>query len=191
MSIVAPPAVTHKSSPFGSLSEQGSSVAPDFDGGGELEGVDPKELHEAYGVPETGGSEETLAIVDPYNDPNAQSDLDIYRERYKLYYKGTETACTEANGCFKKVDQEGETEKEAKERSKAFPEANETWGIEISLDIEMASAMCPECKILLVEADEDKIGYTGPAEDEAAALKATEISNSWGALRGSRRDLGR
>jgi hypothetical protein len=162
-----------------------------LEGTGEKGGLDPKDLREAYKVPETGGSSQTVAIVDAYNDPDAETDLEKYRKEYKVYFKGTETACTETNGCFKKIDVAGETEKEAKERSKAFPESNTGWSGEISLDVDMVSAACPECHILLVEANGEGITNFGPAEEEAAKWeieepatktkrKATEISNSWG-----------
>jgi len=78
-------------------------VSPALEGGGELKGLDPENLKSAYNLPATGGSGETIAIVDADNDPDAESDLQKYREKYKVYYNATEkiTACTEANGCFK------------------------------------------------------------------------------------------
>jgi hypothetical protein len=151
-----------------------------LEGSGEYGGLAPADLRSAYRLPATGGSGQTVAIVDAFNDPTAQADLQKYREKYKLVYKGTETACTEANGCFKKVDQTGETEAEAKEHSKAFPANEPGWSEEISLDLDMVSAVCPECHILLVEATNSESGNMYLAEDEAATLKATEISNSWG-----------
>ncbi len=121
------------------------ATGPELEGSGELGGFDPKDLHEAYKLPATGGSSTTIAIVDAFNDPDAESDLQKYREKYKVYFKGTESACTEANGCFKKVNQKGET--------KNYPENESVWAGEISLDLDMISAACAECKILLVEAN--------------------------------------
>ncbi len=165
---------------------------PPLEGEGQKDGFDPKNLREAYNLnnlPEGSGSGQTVAIVDAYNDPKAESDLQEYRKEYKVYFKGTETECTEKNGCFKKVNQEGKTEAEAK----TFPKTNHTWAKEISLDLDMVSAACPECHILLVEStgnpgetekeaieDAKKARENmGLAEDEAVALGATEISNSW------------
>jgi hypothetical protein len=142
-------------------------------GSGEKGGLDPADLQSAYKLPTTGGSGETVALVDAYGDSTAESDLNKYREKYKVYYKGTETACTKANGCFKKVNVKGE---EAN-----YPEAGpEIWGAETALDIEMVSAACPECHILLVEANGEYPAETAAAVEEAAKLKATEISNSYG-----------
>ena len=158
------------------------AVGPDLEGGGELGGYDSKELREAYKTPETGGSTQTVAVVDAYNDPYAESDLQEYRKKYGDYFKGTETACTEANGCFKKIDQAGETAKEAEEHGKTFPETSSGWSGEISLDIDMVSAACPECHILLVEASNEELASLSAANEEAVTKKATETSNSWGVL---------
>jgi len=146
-------------------------VSPALEGGGELKGLDPENLKSAYKLPATGGSGETIAIVDAYNDPNAESDLQKYREKYKVDYKGTETACTEANGCFKKLNQKGE--------NKNYPSNEYGWSLEISLDLDMASAVCPECHIDLVEANKEG-NELDVAEEEAASLKPAVISNSWG-----------
>ena len=146
-------------------------------GSGEKGGLDPADMQSAYKLPTTGGSGETVALVDAYGDSTAESDLNEYREKYKVYYKGTETACTKANkggnGCFKKVNVKGE---EAN-----YPAAGPAiWGAETALDIEMVSAACPECHILLVEASGEYPAETAAAVEEAAKLKATEISNSYG-----------
>jgi len=135
-------------------------------GSGELGGFDPSDLRSAYKLPSTGGSGQTVAIVDAYNDPNAESDLKEYRAHYEL------PACTKASGCFKKVNQGGKEE--------AYPESEPGWSEEISLDLDMVSAACPECHILLVEANNEKISELGAAANEAAKLGATEISNSTG-----------
>jgi streptogramin lyase len=177
----------------------GEALGSEFQGAGEKGGFDLKDLRAAYKLPETGGSEETVAIVDSHNDPYAESDLQKYREKYKVYYKGTETACTEANGCFKKIDTNGETEKEAKEHSKSFPTESSN-SLEISLDIDMVAAACAECHILLVESlgealtEAEVVGNNLPALEEAYKFtykssgkeyKTTEISNSWDVWEGA------
>lgn len=141
---------------------------PSYEGSGERGGFAPKDLRSAYKLPATGGSDQTIAIVDAFDDPNAESDLKAFRSHYGL------SECTTANGCFKKVNQKGET--------KNYPGANVGWAVEISLDLDMASAICPECHILLVEANNNFFENLAIAEDEAATLKASEISNSWGGL---------
>jgi len=64
----------------------------------------------------------------------------------------------------------GETEKEAEEHKKAFPKENAEWAGEISLDVDMVSAACPECHILLVEANNEPEEFSSliTANEEAA-----------------------
>jgi hypothetical protein len=143
-----------------------TTTGPSFSGSGVGGGYDPADLRSAYDLPsEFAGSGQTVAIVDAYDDPDAESDLAVYRSRYGL------PACTTANGCFKKVNQTGGTK---------YPAAEAGWAVEISLDLDMVAAACPNCHILLVEASSNTDSNLDTAEDEAATLGATEISNSWG-----------
>lgn len=129
-------------------------------------GYNPVDLQSAYNLPSsTAGSGQTVAIVDAYNDPNAESDLGVYRSQFGL------PACTTANGCFKKVNQTGGTK---------YPKSNGGWAQEISLDLDMVSAICPNCHILLVEASNSSLTNLGSAVNEAAKLGANAISNSYG-----------
>jgi hypothetical protein len=137
-----------------------------LEGSGERGGFDPQDLRSAYDLPESGGSGRTIAIVDAYDDPNAEADLAVYREHYGL------SPCTVANGCFEKVNQKGETAN--------YPEAEEAgWAVEESLDMDMVSAACQECHILLVEANNEEEPELNAAEETAVALGATAVSNSW------------
>ena len=153
-------------------------------------GYTPQNLHTAYQLPTSAPSTQTIALVDVYNDPTAEEDLEAYSEEFGL------PACTKANGCFKQVNQGGsavpgnlpfpKTKLELEEaQGGAFPGEEEAaeaagWGVEISLDMETAHAICETCKILLVEANSSSYGSLETAEATAAALGATEISNSWG-----------
>jgi subtilase family serine protease len=128
-------------------------------------GYGPSELRSAYKLTSSGSSTQTIAIVDAYDDPTAEADLAVYRSQYGL------PACTTANGCFRKVDQNGGT---------SYPRKDAGWALEISLDLDMASAICPNCHILLVEAKTNSFANLGAAENRAAAMGASVISNSWG-----------
>jgi subtilase family serine protease len=130
-------------------------------------GYSPADLRGAYklGNAITGGAGQTIAIVDAYDDPSAESDLAAYRSQFGM------TACTTANGCFRKVDQNG---------GAGYPRADRGWAEEISLDLDMASAICPGCHILLVEASSSSMTNLAAAVRRAAALGATQISNSYG-----------
>ena len=131
-------------------------------------GFGPADLQAAYGLAAasaSNGATQTIAIVDAYDDANAESDLAVYRAQFGL------PPCTTANGCFRKVDQNGGTN---------YPRGDMGWAEEISLDIDMASAICPKCKILLVEAKSNSFTNLAAAVDRAATMGATVISNSYG-----------
>ena len=123
------------------------------------------DLLSAYALPSSGGSGQTVAIVDAQDDPNAESDLATYRSTYGL------PACTTANGCFKKINQNGGT---------SYPTADTGWAGEISLDVDMVSAVCPSCHILLVEATSANMSDLGTAVNQAVAQGAKFVSNSYG-----------
>ncbi len=128
-------------------------------------GYSPVQFRTAYNLPyATAGVGQTIAIVDAYNDPNIESDLGVYSTTYGL------PKCTTGNGCFKKVNQTGGT---------SYPKTNSGWALEISLDVEIAHALCPNCKILLVEAKTNSFSDLVAAEDYART-HANVVSNSWG-----------
>jgi hypothetical protein len=128
----------------------------------------PAYMQQAYDLSylsQTAGAGDTVAIVDAYDDPTAESDLATYRSTYGL------PACSSQNGCFRKVGQNG---------SQNLPAASSGWSSEISLDLDAVTALCPRCHILLVEANSDSYSDLLAAQAEADALGATQISDSWG-----------
>jgi len=137
---------------------------------GTPSGLNPTDLWSAYNLPlgtaaAWNWNKMTVAIVDAYDDPKAESDLAVYRQQGGL------PPCTTKNGCFQKVNQSGGTR---------YPRGNAGWAEEISLDLDMVSAICPNCKILLVEATSATFSNLSAAEDTAAKLGASAISNSYG-----------
>jgi subtilase family serine protease len=128
-------------------------------------GFGPADLASAYSLPSSGGSGQTVAIVDAQDDPNAESDLATYRSTYGL------PECSTANGCFSKIDQNGGTN---------YPTADTGWAGEISLDLDMVSATCPGCHILLVEATSANMSDLGTAVNQAVSQGAKFVSNSYG-----------
>jgi subtilase family serine protease len=139
----------------------GPAAAPVGDGYG------PASLQSAYGLPSgTAGSGETVAVVDAYDDPDAASDLATYRSDWGLPACGT--------GCFQKVNENGQTS--------PLPSAagSTGWDVEESLDIDMASAICPLCHIILVEASSPDTADLGAGVNAAVSLGAHFVSNSYG-----------
>jgi subtilase family serine protease len=132
-------------------------------------GYTPCNLRNAYELTTAStkdGKGVTIAVVDPYDDPSAAADLAVYRKAYKI------AACTTKTKCFTEVNQLGQ--------ASPLPTPNQNDAFEISLDLDMVSAICPKCHILLVEANSNGLSDLGVAEDEAVTLGASVVSNSWG-----------
>lgn len=130
-------------------------------------GYGPSDLQTAYnltGYSQSNGGGITVAIVDAYDDPNAASNLSVYRKQFGL------PTCTVSNGCFTKKQYGRLT--------------NTGWAEEESLDVDMVSAICPNCKILLVEASSASTSALTTAEEYATA-HANYVSNSWSGNEGS------
>jgi len=142
-----------------------AAIGPDQAPSGD--GYGPSSLQSAYALPSsTAGSGETVAVVDAYNDPDAASDLATYRSDWGL------PAC--GSGCFEQVNEEGET-------SPLPAAAGSTgWDVEESLDIDMVSAICPLCHIILVEANSADTADLGAGVNAAVSLGADFVSNSYG-----------
>src|SRR6266571_5154045 len=131
-------------------------------------GLTPSQIRHAYGFDllscassNTCGSGQTIAIVDAFNDPNIQSDLNTFDSQFGL------PACTTSNGCFTIATPQGP------------PRTNRGWALEISLDVEWAHAIAPGAKILLVEAATNSFANLFGAVDYASA-RANQVSMSWG-----------
>jgi subtilase family serine protease len=131
------------------------------------DGYGPSSLQSAYNLPSsTAGSGETVAVVDAYNDPDITSDLATYRSAWGL------PAC--GSGCFSVVNEEGEA-------SPLPPNAGTSgWDLEESLDVDMVSAICPLCHIILVEANTSSLSDLGTGVNAAVSLGAEFVSNSYG-----------
>jgi subtilase family serine protease len=130
-------------------------------------GYGPTQLQSAYNLTSASaanGAGRTIAIVDAFDDPTAASDLATYRSSAGL---------PPVPG-FQKLNQNGQASP-----LPPAPPANDDWTLEVSLDLDMASAICPLCKIVLVEADNDASNGLFTAVNSAASL-AGYISNSWG-----------
>ncbi len=136
-------------------------------------GYGPAQFHGAYGLSVNATSTQTIAIVDAYDDPNALSDLNTYSTNYGI---PTMANCAVSTGtaskpCFQKVNQKGGT---------SYPRANSGWALEITLDVQIAHAMCQNCNILLVEANSNRNSDLMSAVDRAVNMGAGIISNSYG-----------
>lgn len=137
-------------------------------------GYDPAFLQAAYNVTDsssTNGKGTIVAVVDSYADPTADSDLAEYRSLWNL------PPCTVANGCLHIVNQEG--------LPSTAVTVNQGWQLETNLDLDMVSAMCPNCQIVQVEANSNSIADLSAADQTAYDYGASVISNSYSASEGT------
>ncbi len=129
-------------------------------------GLTPADLHSAYDLPTTPPGSQTIAVIDAYDDPTVEADLKVYDEEFGL------PECSSANGCFTKLNEAGQPG--------PLPEGETGWGVEISLDVETAHAVCQSCHVLLIEADSSYLSDLEAAVKTAVEQGATEVSNSYG-----------
>ncbi|HVV25217.1 MAG TPA: peptidase S8 [Pseudonocardiaceae bacterium] len=148
-------------------------------------GYGAADLANAYHLPAAGvGANGTIAILDAGAYPNLESDLNTYRAEYGL------PACTTASGCLKIADYKGGAPL-TPDPSDLGKAEEEDVAVETSLDVDMASAACPECHIIELQlpdadgfpssqADEDvAIGDFGTAVKTAVAMGANAVSMSY------------
>lgn len=137
-------------------------------------GYGPLQFHTAYNLPNNANGIPIVAIVDAYDDPSALSDLNTYSTQYGIpnLPKCSGSVAGSSVPCFAKIDQNGGT---------SYPSFNSGWALEISLDVQIAHAICQNCSILLVEAASNSFGNLLTAENQAVIQRAVAVSNSWSA----------
>ncbi|GIE95320.1 S53 family peptidase [Paractinoplanes rishiriensis] len=128
-------------------------------------GLGPADLTSAYAIP-AGGSGQTVGIVVAFSSPTLEADLAVYRSTFGL------PACTSAAGCLRIVNQDG--------AASPLPPADAGWALETALDVDMVSAACPACRILVVHANSNGLDDLGAAVSTAVRLGADVVSNSYG-----------
>jgi subtilase family serine protease len=134
----------------------------------EPAGLSPADIAAAYKLPVRRNPDQTVAVVEAYRTPDLAANLAVYRSHYGL------GACKESTGCLRVVNEKGNAEPLP---ASAVPSG---WDVETMLDVSMVSAVCPHCKILVVEARNDSVANLAAAENTAARLGAEVISDSFG-----------
>jgi hypothetical protein len=209
----ATPAANARVHPLGVASNTHAGVAVEAECPHAYEAscLTPSELNNAYfpgekpDGPAAPGERQTIALIDAYNDLEAENDLAVYDKEFSL------PECTRSNGCFEQANEYGDTqreslpfptspleqeteetnckskkvrenaiEREAKEAACKIVEEAKGWALETATDIEVAHGICQNCRILLMEARSPEYRELEIAEDKAVELGATEVSNSWG-----------
>ena len=141
------------------LFQSGVRVAPGAQNPLVPLGIQPLQVKAAYGfnrIPNLGQGQ-TIAIVDPFDAPNIESDLAFYANYYHM------TPCN-----FHKV-------------KIGNPQPDTDWAVVISLDVEQVCALAPQANIILVEAENNYGSNIFPAVQAAysAPNNATVVSMNW------------
>jgi subtilase family serine protease len=141
-----------------------------------VQGMTPKQYHKAYNLPTTVTGRHVIAIVDAYSNPNIYTDLQRYQAMFHIstYHKCGSRAQT---NCLIVMNQKG--------MSTPLPKKNAGWALEIALDVEIARAICQNCRIELYEANSANFSDLEVAVNTAAARGDEVISNSYGSAPGS------
>ena len=137
-------------------------------------GYSAAELAAAYHLPDAAsGTSATVAIIDGGGYPSVEAVLARYRTQFGL------PPCTVSAGCLKVVDYQGGPPL----RPDGTDEEREL-SAETALDVEMVSAACPACKILLVQAPTQDFYLSSqhtPAQAVPSIAKAVEVAIRSGA----------
>ena len=137
----------------------------------------PAAFRGAYGISGSTATNRTVAIVDAYDNPTILNDLDTYSDNFgipRLNRCAVSTGTT-ATPCIQKVNQNGGT---------TYPAYNAGWAAEIALDVQAVHALCQNCNILLVEANDNSFANLTAADQRAYLMGANVVSNSWGGSEG-------
>ena len=134
------------------------------------QGLTPAQIRMAYNLPSSGGAG-TIALVEAYDNPNAESDLGAFDTQFGL------ASCTTGNGCFEK------------HKISNSLSTDQGWTLESDLDVQWAHAVAPGAKILLVEARSASLSDLLDAVDYARDRSdVVAVSLSWGAAEFSGED---
>ncbi|MEO8843882.1 MAG: S8 family serine peptidase [Kofleriaceae bacterium] len=147
-----------------------SYVLADVDGAplhfSSPQGFGADAIQAMYHIDPSLGDGVTVAVVDAYGYDDLEADLAVYRAQYGL------PTCTVASGCLTIYNNNGDT-------TPLAHDSDQGWIGETALDVDMVSAACPKCKIVVVQA----ASPGGGLEIGQLVVKGKPvdtISNSWG-----------
>lgn len=137
---------------------------------GRVTGYTPRDLASIYGVPTGASSSTTVAVIAAGRNPQIASEVATYRAQFGMAACGT---------CLAEVNQAGNAAPLPAEIRDQ--QGNAPWHMETSLDAEVVTALCPACRVLVVEASSANVSDLTAAAASAARLGAQYVSMSFGA----------
>ena len=131
-----------------------------------IRGFHPATLVSAYSLPSLFfGVGQTIAVVIAHDDPVAGLDMERFRAKFGL------PACTKANGCYAKLNQFGDPFN--------YPSPDTDWAFGASTALDIVSGICPNCHLLLVEADDFTEANLATAVQTAIRFGADVVDTTW------------
>src|SRR6185503_21015207 len=126
-----------------------------------------QDLQMMFDVDPTLGAGKTVAVVDAFGYQELEADLAVYRQQYGL------PPCAVASGCLTILNSNGQT-------APLAPDTDQGWIGETALDVQMVSAACPMCKIVVIQSNAAGVSGLEIGQLIAAKLSVDAISDSWG-----------
>jgi hypothetical protein len=152
-----------------------------FGGGGNSPpqgSMTPTDVIAAYDIPSSSSAKGKIVALIELPSVNAFADVNSYRQAFNIPQL---PACpTDSNGvptpngtaCFARVGEDGTVNSVGNVDCPG-------WAGETGLDMDMVSAACPDCSIVLVEANVTN-DLSQMNKVAATTLKPAAVSNSWG-----------
>jgi hypothetical protein len=150
-------------------------------------GLGARALESAYGVRHAPARSGTIAVVDAAAYPIIESDLNAYRTQFGI------VPCRKSTGCLRVRNFDGGPQRQPATSDFGKLVEEET-SLETALDLDMASAACPRCRLILMQVPWQDALLGTPAQTHraqrhfAAAVKtakrlgADSVSISYGLL---------
>ena len=127
-------------------------------------GYSPADIAEVYAVNPDQSTTVTVAVVAAFSNPRLKADLNVFNRRYGLQ--------AETRQSFAIYNQAGAVT--------PLPSPRSDWATEQSLDVQAVRGICHTCRIVVIQANTDANADLAAAENRAALLGATVITNSFG-----------
>jgi MYXO-CTERM domain-containing protein len=163
--------------------ESGGDVCTSSGGGGGSSppsgAMTPTDVLTRYDIPATAHANGAIVALVELPSTHGLTDVNAYRAKYGIAalaecpVDSSGVPTPGGTACFARVGSDGTTKTVS---STDCP----GWAGETGLDMDMVSAACPDCSIVLAEAASDET-LDGMNKIAATVVHAAAVSNSWGA----------
>jgi MYXO-CTERM domain-containing protein len=163
--------------------DSGGGICTSMGGGGGSSppsgAMTPTDILTRYSIPSTAHANGAIVALVELPSTHGLTDVNAYRSKYGIPalaecpVDGSGVPTPGGTACFARVGSDGTTKTVSTTDCPG-------WSGETGLDMDMVSAACPDCSIVLAEAASDAT-LDGMNKIAATVLHAAAVSNSWGA----------